>query len=120
MLCCVHFEISACRLFASLAASALQQRVLKCLEGFFLNARDVTAADPALCGDLALRQRRVAVKTIPQRDDQLLARREDTLDQRTELPVQLARAELLKQVLLRADRVEQRKRIAIAPRLNAV
>ena len=85
-----------------------------------LAARYVTAADPALCGDLALRQRRVAVKTIPQRDDQLLARREDTLDQRTELPVQLARAELLKQVLLRADRVKQRKRIAIATRLNAV
>ena len=89
-------------------------------QGLFLDARDVAAADAALLRDLPLCQRRAAAQAVAQGDDRLFARRKDLFHDGAQLAVQLACAEILEKILLRADRVHEGQRAAVPPGLDAV
>ena len=103
------------------ALTALRlQRLLEGGEGLFFDARDIRARDPKLCGDLALRSGRAVAQTVAQGDDRPLARREHALHDLVELRVQLAGAQIVKQILLRADRVHEREGVAVLTGLNVV
>ena len=96
------------------------QRFAYRTQGLFLDARDVAAADAALLRDLPLCQRRAAAQSVAQGDDRLFARRQDLLHDGAQLAVQLACAEILKKILLRADRVHEGQCTAVPPGLDAV
>ena len=103
------------------ALTALRlQRLLEGGEGLFFDARDVRARDAELGGDLALRFGGAVAQTVAQRDDGALTRREHTLHDLVELRVQLTRAQIVEQVLLRTDRVHEREGVAVLAGLDVV
>ena len=79
----------------------------------------IAAADAALHGDLPLCQRLAVAQPVAQQNDALLARGQAGVYGGMEPAVDLFFGQLLEQILLRADHVHQRQRVAVPPGLNA-
>ena len=96
------------------------QRLLQGSERLFFDAGDIGAADAAFRRDLPLRERRAVAKAVAQGDDHPLPRRQHCVHDLVELPVGLPCAEILEQILIRAQHIHQRQRVPVLPGLNAV
>ena len=80
----------------------------------------IGAADAAFRRDLPLRERCAVAKAVAQGDDHPLPRRQHCVHDLVELPVGLPCAEILEQILIRAQHIHQRQRVPVLPGLNAV
>ena len=96
------------------------QRLLERSEGFFLDPRHIRPADAAFCGDLPLRQRRPVAQPVAQRDDHPFALRQNLVHDLVEFFIRLPCAQVLEQILVRAQNIHQRQRIPVLPGLNTL